>query len=47
MTEDTGTLGIPHETDAEPGTFTGTDPDADVGEPDALGADIGIPAPPD
>jgi hypothetical protein len=47
MTEDTGALGIPHESDAEGDTFTGSDPNADVGEPDDLGGTIGIPAPPD
>ena len=43
MTEDTGALGVPHDTDAEGDAFTGTDPNADVGEPDDLGADIGKP----
>lgn len=47
MTENTGEIGIPHDSDAEPNSFTGADPNANVGEPDALGAPIGIPAVPD
>jgi hypothetical protein len=40
-------LGIPHPfpDTTEPGVFTGTDPEADVGEPDFLNAPIGIPHP--
>ena len=46
MTEDTGALGIPHDSDAEPDAFTGTDPNADIGEPGDLGGTIGQPGDP-
>ena len=46
MTENAN-VGEPHPDDAEPDVFTGTDPNADVGEPDDLGGTVGIPAPPD
>ncbi len=41
-------VGTPHPAPdtTEPDTFTGTDPKADVGEPGALGAQIGQPHPP-
>jgi hypothetical protein len=45
MTEDTGPIGTPHDT--QPDDFIGSDPAADVGEPNALNEPIGIPAPPD
>ena len=39
MTEATGDIGVPHPDVAEPDDFTGTDPAANIREPDALGAD--------
>jgi hypothetical protein len=44
MTE-LSSIGEPHPTDTEPEVFTGTDPNADEGEPNDLGAQIGQPNP--
>ena len=40
-------VGTPHNAPdtTEPGVFTGTDPKADVGEPNDLNAPIGVPHP--
>jgi hypothetical protein len=47
VTETGADIGTPHPDEpGETDIFTGGDPDSDVGEPDNLGADIGLPGDP-